>query len=797
MKKLLLLFLIFLFLLTTFYLKAQNGTITTIAGENTGNNVQAMQFGVNPYSAVSDNAGNVYIADASNHIIHKLNISTGMLTVYAGTGSCGFSGDGGPATNAQFNYPLALALDNKGNLYVVDESTYCVREIDHSTGIITTVAGRGGWWGFGGDGGPATAAYFNNPIAIAIDSANNLYISDYSNNRIRKVMAGSGIINTIAGSDSIHYTHDSIAADTGRINGPAGLALDKKGNVYFVDQNNCRIRMLDTTNHIIYTLSGGNAGFSGDGGPAPKARFWYPIGIALDSLGNIYIGDTYDNRIREITRTNDTINTVCGNGWSAFAGDGGPAATAEVYQPRYLSFDKRGNLFFGDIGNNRVREINNSDTINTISGDGMPGYNGNNIAALSSQLSNPTNIVSDDSGNIYVSDNGNNMIRKVDAASGKILKIAGTGRGGYGGDGGPAGKALLSGPLGMAINDSGDIVFADEYNERIRKISHSTNTITTIAGNGSAGYAGNGGEATSAKLFYPADIAIDSKGDIYIADMINDRIREVNTFGIMKLTAGNGYNSNNWGGGFSGDGGSAIIAELDQPQSVAFDNSGNLYIADTWNYRVRKVDMSNGIITTVAGNGTWGYSGDGGPATAAQISPPTCIRFDPYGNLYIADFYNNAIREVSVWDSSITTVAGTGTQNYGGDGGPAISAYLDLPHGICFDIPGNMYIADYGNNRIREITSPLAVKNLVKGGGISVFPNPADAEIFVAVSGLNLNHASIELMDITGRTVLQKDISNHYSAAPMGIDVSNLSPGIYFVNLKCDSGQFTSKVVKN
>lgn len=778
-------------------LYSQNGTITTIAGENIGNNVTATQFGVNPYCAVSDNMGNVYIADASNHIIRKLNLSSGKLTAVAGTGSNGFSGDGGQATDAQLNNPLAVALDKNNMLYVVDQSNNCVRKIDLSTGIITTVAGRGGWWGFGGDGGPATSAYFNNPSDIAIDTANNLYITDYSNNRIRKVTASNGIINTIIGSDSSRYTHDSTLADSSRLNGPAGIALDKKGNVYFVDQNNCRIRKLNISNDTVYTLSGGNAGFSGDGGPAKKAQFWYPIGITLDTVGNIYIADTYDNRIREITIANDTINTICGNGWSTFAGDGGPASAAEIFQPRYLNFDKTGNLLFADIGNNRVREISFADTVNTLAGDGMPGYNGDNINALTSQLSNPTNLVSDNSGDIFFSDNGNNMVREVDASTGNILKIAGTGKAGYSGDGGPAGKAQLSGPCGIALNDSGDIIFADEYNERIRKINHSSNMISTIAGNGAAGYAGNGGIATSAELFYPVDIAIDSIGEIYIADMVNDRIREVNKFGKMKLTAGNGYNSNNWGGGFSGDGGSAIVAELNQPQSVALDKSNNLYIADTWNYRVRKVNLSTGIITTIAGNGSWGYNGDGGPATAAEISPPTCVRLDAYGNLYIADFYNNAIREVSVWDSTITTVVGTGTQNFSGDGGPAIQAELDLPHGICFDRPGNMYVADYGNNRIRKITSPLAVKNISNGNGsLSVFPNPADKEIYVAIHGFNLENASLSVIDITGRTVMLTDISNHYSAAPLMVNISSLSPGIYFVNLKNGSSQITSKIVK-
>ncbi len=277
---------------------AQNGIISTVAGGNIGNNVTGVDFGINPYCVVPDNLGNLYSADASNHIIHKLNISSGKLTVVAGNGSYGYSGDGGQATDAQFNYPVAVALDKSNNLYIVDESDQCVRKVNNLTGVITTVAGNGNW-GFRGDNGPATNAQFNNPLAIAIDTANNLYITDYSNNRIRKVTAATGFINTIAGNDSTGYNGDSIPADSARLHSPAGIALDKAGNIYFVDQNNCRIRMIKASSDTIYTLSGGKAGFSGDGGPATKAKFWYPLGITVDTSGNVYIADTYEKQDKE------------------------------------------------------------------------------------------------------------------------------------------------------------------------------------------------------------------------------------------------------------------------------------------------------------------------------------------------------------------------------------------------------------------------------------------------------------------------------------------------------------------
>ncbi len=186
--------------------------------------------------------------------------------------------------------------------------------------------------------------------------------------------------------------------------------------------------MIKASTDTIYTLAGGKAGFSGDGGPATKAQFWYPLGITVDAAGNVLVADTYENRKREITIINDTIRTICGNGNSSFAGDGGPASAAEVFQPHYITFDAAGNLFIADMGNNRIREILASNgNITTVSGDGLPGDNGNNISALTSQLSYPTDVASDKSGNIYVAEVGNNMIREIDYSTGNILKIAGTG----------------------------------------------------------------------------------------------------------------------------------------------------------------------------------------------------------------------------------------------------------------------------------------------------------------------------------------------------------------------------------
>jgi sugar lactone lactonase YvrE len=246
----------------------------------------------------------------------------------------------------------------------------------------------------------------------------------------------------------------------------------------------------------------------------------------------------------------------------------------------------------------------------------------------------------------------------------------------------------------VAVDSSGNIYIADTYNERIRKVSTS-GIITTVAGNGAATFSGDGGAATSAELHGPSGVAVDSSGNIYIADTYNERIRKVSTSGIITTVAGNGT------GGYSGDGGAATSAELYYPSGVAVDSSGNIYIADRNNDRIREVSTS-GIITTVAGNGTWGYSGDSGAATSAELYGPSGVAVDSSGNIFFVEDGNNRVRKVSA-SGIITTVAGNGTGGYSGDGGVATSAELYTPYGVAVDSSGNIYIADLNNNRIRKV----------------------------------------------------------------------------------------------
>ena len=346
--------------------------------------------------------------------------------------------------------------------------------------------------------------------------------------------------------------------------------------------------------------------------------------------------------------------------------------------------------------------------ITTIAGTGEFGFSGDGGPATQAQIVAPLGVAVDGAGNLYIADSDNRRIRKVDSA-GTITTVAGTGEFGFSGDGGPATQAELYRPYGVAVDGAGNLYIADSDNRRIRKVD-SAGTITTVAGTGEFGFSGDGGPATQAQIGYSRGVAVDGAGNLYIADRF--RIRKVDSAGTITTVAGTGE------GGFSGDGGPATQAQISAPYGVAVDGAGNLYIADSDNHRIRKVD-SAGTITTVAGTGEFGFSGDGGPATQAELYRPRGVAVDGAGNLYIADRFR--IRKVDS-AGTITTIAGTGEGGFSGDGGPATQAQISAPYGVAVDGAGNLYIADTGNVRIRKVT-------LVSGSG-SQPPGPPRNDLF-------------------------------------------------------------------
>src|SRR2546425_1017218 len=456
--------------------------------------------------------------------------------------------------------------------------------------------------------------------------------------------------------------------------------------------------------HIITVAGTGAPGLDGDGGQATSAQLRYPSSVAIDAAGNLFIADTINNRIRRVAAGTGFISTVAGTGIPGFSGDGGPATSAQLNYPTSVVVDTGGNLFIADQSNLRIRRVAaGTGFISTVAGTGIPGFSGDGGPATSAQLWTPTGIAVDAAGNLFIADADDHRIRRVAAGTGIITTVAGTGTAGFGGDGGPATGAQLWTPTGVAVDAAGNLFIADADNNRIRQVAAS-GIITTVAGTGIAGFGGDGGPATSARLSTPTGVAVDAAGNLLIADANNDRIRRVAAdTGIISTVAGTGV------AGFSGDDGQAADAELNFPYYVALDAGNNVFIADQGNFRIRRVASGTGTISTVAGTGHAGFSGDSGPATSAQLSVPYGVAVNATGTLFIADQGNFRVRQVAASTGTITTVAGTGIPGFIGDGGPAASARLSVSYGVTLDVVGNLFVADTGNNRIRAVDLAVSV----------------------------------------------------------------------------------------
>ena len=836
MKRALILFLILIKLGTQ--VSGQSGIITTVAGDGlggyTGDGGPATAADLYwPTSIVADGAGNKYIGDSHYGIIRKVN-SSGIISTIAGTGTPGYSGDGGPATAAQLNYLQQLAFDGYGNLLILDNNNYRLRKISTS-GIITTIAGNGGT-GVLGDGGPATDASISNLNGIITDLTGNIYISCYA--RIRKINT-SGIISTIAGNGTFGYSGDGGPATAAELAAPVGIALDGSGNIIFCDEYEDRIRKINTAG-IITTIAGtGTGSYGGDGGPATAAQLNEPEALTLDGSGNIFFWDVFNYRIREIN-SSGIISTVGGDGIIGYSGDGGPATMAKLNGAGQIAFDYTGSLFLGDEGNYRVRKINfagrspaftgghtegivvcensganaantvlavydtttgltatwslvsgpahgtaavaytttttggiltptgrsytpnsgyygtdtfkvrvtdgiNSDTTNVIvtvnrfeagiitgsttlcSGsttsltDTTSGgtWSSSNVAiATIGSIGVVTAITGGTDTIIYSITNSCGLTNSIKVITVNTMPLAITGidstqAGGYttlfdsiiGGIWSCSNPAIATvgsgnGVVAGVVTGTVTITYSTgpgcNATTSVRVTTNGGLMINTIAGNGTGGYSGDGGFATETELYEPFGITTDNAGNIYFADESNQRIRKINASGIISTIAGTGIV------GYSGDGGPATNAQIDHPGYIHIDGTGNIYFGDVTNHRIRKINTS-GIITTFAGNGGTGHSGDGGLATAAQIDIPAGLTMDGAGNLYIAESTYPTVRKVST-SGIISTIAGNGTIGFSGDGGPATNAALDGPEGLTIDNGGNLYISDVGGY-IRKVNT--------------------------------------------------------------------------------------------
>jgi sugar lactone lactonase YvrE len=623
-----------------------------------------------PNSIARDSAGNLYIADVADNRIRK--ISNGIITTYAGTGLPGYSGDRGPATAAQLSGPVNIAMDSKDNLFIADRDNFVVRRVSPD-GIINTVAGNG-QRGFGGEGGTATAATLE-PAAVATDARGNLYIADYTN-RIVKVDS-NGILTIIAGTGKSGSAPNNSAAVAGPVGLVISMATDAHGNLYFADYANFFVRKIDA-NGIVTTVAGmGGQGYIDEDIPATEALI-LPAGIALDASGNtLYVSDLYLDVIRKVDLVAGIIETVVGSGSVGFSGESGQASLINLNFPTGILVDPSGAVYFADRFNFRIRKLVQfqvTTVAGTNSGDGK--------SATAAFLNFPTGVAIDATNHLGIADDGNVEFR-VATLGGSITSA--------GQVNGP--------PLAAAVDSSGNFFVADSE-PLVLKITPSGTTVK-VAGNGTDAYDGDQSPAVGASISSPTGVAVDTAGNVYITDFIHNRVRKVTAAtGIITTIAGNGSPV------FTKDDVPATSTGID-PYDVAVDAAFNVYIADQINNRIRKISTDR-TITTVAGNGSPGYSGDGGYAIDAQLSLPSGIALDRTGNLYIADFGNSVVRLVTT-GGLIRTIAGNGTiAPASGDGGPARAAAMN-PVRLALDSRGNIYVSDLSNDRVRMLTPKAAI----------------------------------------------------------------------------------------
>jgi trimeric autotransporter adhesin len=741
------------------------GTIATVAG-GVGGPGKATEVALGP-CGVRWQGGSLYVADGP--AVRRV-AANDQLTTPAGAGvGIGPADSGGLATGSNLD-TCSVAADGAGNLLIAEQNHLQVSVVAAKTGSfygqamtaghIYPVAGNGSH-GFGKPGAAALSAPLNNPAGVTADSHGNLVIA----------VSGWGQPKTWA-------RVDVVAAKSGTFYGQAM-----------------------TAGHL-YTVAGGglNLAGTGDGGPATKAELGQRVGgVRADANGNLVFADSSFDRIRVVAATSGTfygqamtagdIYTIAGNGKDAFGGDGGPATGASISFPEDVAVDASGDLAIADHGNERARfvpatsgtfygRVMQAGDIYTVAGNGTGGFGGDGGPGTAAELQDPRGVAMDSAGNLAIADNGNGVVRLLAAhtgtfygqvmTTGDIYTIGGVpadmGVEAFSGDGGPALRAEFDGPDGMTVDPAGDMLIADQQNERIRMVAARSGTfygqamtagdVYTVAGNGTLGYSGDGGPATRAALQFPGGVAVDQSGNLVVADTYNSRIRVVaakaGTFYGQAMAIGHIYTVAGTGtAGFGGDGGPATSAQVNFPERVTVDPTGNLVISDGFNNRVRVVAartgtfygkaMTKGDIYTIAGNGTAGFGGDGGPGTSAELNDQEGVQADAAGNVLIADLFNERIRVVAgstgtfygqaMTTGHIYTVAGDGTAGFGGDGGPGTSAELHWPYDATVDSVGNLILADADNNRIRVVAAkagtfygvPMTEGNIYTVAGTGVF----------------------------------------------------------------------------
>ena len=607
----------------------------------------------------------------------------------------------------------SLAVSPGGDLFVgaIPGTVY-----DLSAGAAVRYAGTG-VEGPAGDEGPAANAQVGEPWGLAFDAAGDLYIADSTNNSIRRVDASSKNIVTIAGGHGWNYSGDGGPAILAQFSNLRGLAVDNSGNIYVGDVSNFRVRKIDALTGNVSTVAGNGA----------QSTLGTITGLAVDAAANLYIADVDHNRIWKVTPAG-VKTSFAGTGYSGYTPDGAVAANSAISQPMSVAVDSQGNVYLNE--GNRVRMVAvGTGLLSTVAGTGNFSDAGDGGSALAADLDSAMTLAVDAKGDVYIGQGNDTRVRKVSASNGIITTILGTNTVP---EGIPASDALLSYPQAVAVDDGGNVFYADTFQHRVRRVDAVTGVVTSVAGIGGAGYVPVGLGASS-PLAFPSAVALDAAGNLYIADAASIQLLDTNTGILTTLAGGNG-------GGFSGDNGPAAAAQLSYGLSgLAVDGNGSLFVADMGNARIRKINLATSIITTVAGNGTLGFSGDNGPATAAEFNSIIGIGADAAGNLFVCD--NGRVRRVDAKTGIIATISGS-TWGDSGDDGPAAAAQFQVPTGCAVDDSGDVFVGDRNMDRVRKISGETGYIREVAGisgiPGISGDGGPGfsatlDAPIAIAV----------------------------------------------------------------